>query len=717
LNTTALAAPTVGSYYDIDITDLYNKWQSGVLPNFGVQLRPTRTSNNWNVFASSENLNAAWRPQLVVDGAAPQIPDSFWAEASWVGSQGNWGFLTTSSTPVNYSWIIAAFRAQYGDVAAIQNIQCQSGLLSPPVCLGEVGYGTYGPRTRTAVEGHIRDYQRGARKILPIGWKFQVLQTTVNGAPVITTDNGIDYYRWYKALDATDGVPGWIVAGKVDANTGAFTEQYFRYDAAKQVEWANYANIITSVDQATDRTVRAGVIVDAVTSTLNTNLLNLSAIPSQAILAIAAVESGGVNFDNEFVSYDYGHGAFQLTFKGLWNEEPLIQNPTKYLQNDWDNRGIASRIILPPCRSIASMLYYNCYTGAGIISADTRVSKPYRAYAGDPATAIYKQYANSRQSIYANVLDGMTVLSTKYATVSGVIGNHAPWDCSNPPRNCVVGPAPSRTRYVVSADEMKIIAAIKAFNAIKPTRPICPYYLNNPNLYLTPVAGKLSTISSIFNVSPYDDSSSQLSAKMIAVESSRTQLEICSPGTLQIIDETGAITGGIGSSFVGNVPLAFYRDDGKAAEVLLPNSAYKYQVIGTDAGSYSFYIRNTTPDIISNVVLSNIPLSLGEIHTFQVDWQTIAQGGLGVSIAIDRKGDGQQIDRFTVGATTNGIPGDANRDGRVDCIDMSIVKASFGRRVGSAGFDPRADLNGDGVVDIRDVTLVSRYLPVGTKCS
>lgn len=62
------------------------------------------------------------------------------------------------------------------------------------------------------------------------------------------------------------------------------------------------------------------------------------------------------------------------------------------------------------------------------------------------------------------------------------------------------------------------------------------------------------------------------------------------------------------------------------------------------------------------------------------------------------------------------IPGDLNGDGRVDCNDLGIVKASFGKRSGQSGFDPRADVNGDGVVDVRDLATVARNLPAGTKC-
>jgi hypothetical protein len=61
-------------------------------------------------------------------------------------------------------------------------------------------------------------------------------------------------------------------------------------------------------------------------------------------------------------------------------------------------------------------------------------------------------------------------------------------------------------------------------------------------------------------------------------------------------------------------------------------------------------------------------------------------------------------------------PGDLDESGTVDCQDIAIVKASFGKRAGSPGFDPRADVNGDGIVDVRDLAWVSQKLPAGTRC-
>jgi hypothetical protein len=62
----------------------------------------------------------------------------------------------------------------------------------------------------------------------------------------------------------------------------------------------------------------------------------------------------------------------------------------------------------------------------------------------------------------------------------------------------------------------------------------------------------------------------------------------------------------------------------------------------------------------------------------------------------------------------DGVVGD---DGvlRVDGLDLVRVLASFGKAPGEKGFDPAADLNGDGVVDGFDLEITARGL--GTRCN
>lgn len=65
-STGALPAPQVGQWYSIDITELYNAWQAGTYPNYGVQLRPVSTNNNWAHFCSANySVDPLLRPRLI----------------------------------------------------------------------------------------------------------------------------------------------------------------------------------------------------------------------------------------------------------------------------------------------------------------------------------------------------------------------------------------------------------------------------------------------------------------------------------------------------------------------------------------------------------------------------------------------------------------------------------------------------------------------------
>jgi hypothetical protein len=51
-----------------------------------------------------------------------------------------------------------------------------------------------------------------------------------------------------------------------------------------------------------------------------------------------------------------------------------------------------------------------------------------------------------------------------------------------------------------------------------------------------------------------------------------------------------------------------------------------------------------------------------------------------------------------------------NGDGKVDDQDVQIVKAAMGTTAGMPGYDPRADVVRDGVVDRLDLEVVLRAM-------
>jgi hypothetical protein len=59
---------------------------------------------------------------------------------------------------------------------------------------------------------------------------------------------------------------------------------------------------------------------------------------------------------------------------------------------------------------------------------------------------------------------------------------------------------------------------------------------------------------------------------------------------------------------------------------------------------------------------------------------------------------------------------DINQDGRVDIVDFSLLRSSFGLSMGSPGFVPRADLDRNGRVDILDFSLLRAAFGTPTTC-
>jgi photosystem II stability/assembly factor-like uncharacterized protein len=57
-------------------------------------------------------------------------------------------------------------------------------------------------------------------------------------------------------------------------------------------------------------------------------------------------------------------------------------------------------------------------------------------------------------------------------------------------------------------------------------------------------------------------------------------------------------------------------------------------------------------------------------------------------------------------ATFSLINGDADGDNRITTTDFTIVNRAFGKSVGQTGYEVRADLNGDGVVNAADIAIV-----------
>lgn len=87
-----------------------------------------------------------------------------------------------------------------------------------------------------------------------------------------------------------------------------------------------------------------------------------------------------------------------------------------------------------------------------------------------------------------------------------------------------------------------------------------------------------------------------------------------------------------------------------------------------------------------------------------------------VSVTDDTGATGRSTERVTVVYPASGTFADVNADGVVNCQDLTVARGVMGKRTGEPGFLPTADIDNNGVIDVRDVSAAARILPRGTVC-
>jgi hypothetical protein len=119
-------------------------------------------------------------------------------------------------------------------------------------------------------------------------------------------------------------------------------------------------------------------------------------------------------------------------------------------------------------------------------------------------------------------------------------------------------------------------------------------------------------------------------------------VHLASPGELRVYDPQNKITGMINGEIKEDIPLSFYDGD-KTIVIMNPSGDYKYEVKGTDTGSYGLYvahIESTDPYALKDIYALNIPTTSGQNHQYTINWEALSNGEKGVTLQIDYEGDG-----------------------------------------------------------------------------
>lgn len=161
------------------------------------------------------------------------------------------------------------------------------------------------------------------------------------------------------------------------------------------------------------------------------------------------------------------------------------------------------------------------------------------------------------------------------------------------------------------------------------------------------------------------------------------------------------------------------------ADYALPLTVYRpfFQPIAAQAGAeatplqFAVSATDPAPGIALTYSANNLPAgALFDPATKSFNWTPkYGQGGqYTVQLVVD---DGVIPVTKDVSLTiAKRLFADVNGDDVVDCLDLRAATPAVGRRSGQPGFLPAADIDGNGMIDVRDIAAISRLLPAGTHC-
>lgn len=113
---------------------------------------------------------------------------------------------------------------------------------------------------------------------------------------------------------------------------------------------------------------------------------------------------------------------------------------------------------------------------------------------------------------------------------------------------------------------------------------------------------------------------------------------LCSAGELRVYDSEGRVTGLVNGEVKEEIPDSVYVDD--TVVIFSPSYPYRYEVEGTDEGSYGLGVASVEDGDSTTFAATDIPKVPGAVHQYIIDWDALSQGGEGVTVQIDSDGDG-----------------------------------------------------------------------------
>lgn len=113
---------------------------------------------------------------------------------------------------------------------------------------------------------------------------------------------------------------------------------------------------------------------------------------------------------------------------------------------------------------------------------------------------------------------------------------------------------------------------------------------------------------------------------------------IGSPGELRVYDSEGRVTGLVNGEIKEEIPGSAYSNG--SIMILYPNQTYRYEVVGTENGTYKLLIISVENANATAFIATEIPTLSNATHQYTIDWAALARGEEGVTVQVDSDGDG-----------------------------------------------------------------------------
>jgi len=127
----------------------------------------------------------------------------------------------------------------------------------------------------------------------------------------------------------------------------------------------------------------------------------------------------------------------------------------------------------------------------------------------------------------------------------------------------------------------------------------------------------------------------------------RLAANLCSPGELRVYDSQNRVTGLVNGQVKQEIPDSIYFEQDRIVVIYSPSDTYRYEVAGTDEGTYGLDITLIEDGGAMIFAATDIPTTSGVVHDYTIDWEALLEGEGGVTVQIDADGDGLFEDTFT----------------------------------------------------------------------